>query len=712
MILEVEAPSMKYIFILISCLLATSLYAQQSSFAEMTSGFRYDSSQVKGWLKRSEKFSTLQTDSALMYAEKALFASSQMGNQDLVIKSLNAKGVAYEFGGRYKEAVENFKSAAVLAQQIKDTFALSGALSMMAYPLLELDHSEEAIATVKQASILADKLANLQLQGKANNTIALIYYRLGAGELFVQYLLKALTACEKMGDARKIGAINNNLGIYYYDKQNIAEAQKRYLLAEKVGREIDDTQIVANATMNLGNLFRDKEEFEKAEAYFKESIAAFQELHDVRGYADCIINYAELMRKQKKWAEALSYTDEADSLYSYGGSQFGMLHAIGNRAEIYLDQQKFEDAILTSHLGYDQLANKGFPPVEGKFADQLSRIYEAMHKTDSAFKYYKIATAIKDSIQILTDKDKIQADALMRKDVELNILASQNEQKEKIITRKNVAIWLMGGLLLIILVVLGFVGQLRIRDRIYQENLLKQRGEIEIQQQELIRLNKFKDHFISVLSHDMRSPLNSLKYSIELIEENSVSSPMVAKWLPGIEKELHRTVWLLNDLLEWGKVHMEESIMLTPISLVPVVRENIDLIIPMAEHKDISLVFDQYIDLHVLADAQSFGLVIRNLLSNAVKFTRTGGKVEVRCSKKDNYLKIDVADNGVGLSPNALKSWKENKHHSSMGTNREKGSGIGLTLCRDMVAKMNGHMEVASKSNEGTTFSVYLPLAR
>ena len=171
------------------------------------------------------------------------------------------------------------------------------------------------------------------------------------------------------------------------------------------------------------------------------------------------------------------------------------------------------------------------------------------------------------------------------------------------------------------------------------------------------------------------------------------------------------TFYLLENLLNWSRSQRSEITYAPRLFIInELVTESISLLSGTAGQKSIEIQFECQANYSVYADYDMINLVFRNLLSNAIKFTRQGGLIRIRIYEQDDYILTEIADNGVGISRDvADKLFTKNQFHSTYGTNNEKGTDLGLALCKDFVQRNNGTIGVESTSGKGSKFTFTVP---
>jgi PAS domain S-box-containing protein len=230
---------------------------------------------------------------------------------------------------------------------------------------------------------------------------------------------------------------------------------------------------------------------------------------------------------------------------------------------------------------------------------------------------------------------------------------------------------------------------------------------------ELENANKNKDKFFSIISHDLRSPLSGIMSILEMIvaDYESLEEDELRNILSEAAKSSKNTFILMENLLEWarlqtGKMNFDPQ----NISLTSVLGSIRDLYAQKLKEKEIKLNFNLEPEYFAFADQQMTESVLRNLISNAIKFTPESGLILVSFTTSESDILIKVKDTGVGMDENQIsKLFKLEMTQSSVGTSGERGTGLGLILCKELVEKQNGKIWVESKVNVGSTFFFTLP---
>lgn len=230
------------------------------------------------------------------------------------------------------------------------------------------------------------------------------------------------------------------------------------------------------------------------------------------------------------------------------------------------------------------------------------------------------------------------------------------------------------------------------------------------QNQELEKVNDERNKLFSIVSHDLKAPLDSIRGYLSLLSENLIQGDEKLN----IEKELleqtNYTSELLINLLSWAKTQMQGvTINLVPVRIDELIEETISHKMTFALKKGIRLSYSVNPGLGVIGDRDMLHIVLRNLLNNALKFTDTGGEVVLRSVSKGDKVTICIQDNGIGIPQEKHKDLFTLKTHVSYGTNNEKGTGLGLMMCKEFMQFQHGEISFESAVGKGSTFCVSLP---
>jgi signal transduction histidine kinase len=342
--------------------------------------------------------------------------------------------------------------------------------------------------------------------------------------------------------------------------------------------------------------------------------------------------------------------------------------------------------------------------------DALKSLY-LLEKGQSNFKralnLHEKYTALNDSLNKEASQQELagtEAKLNLRRQEEINkLLQEKQQQQEARLTTQN---WLIAAGLGIIIVVLGSVILL------VKSNVEKQRinSELESQRNKLEELNKVKDKILAIIAHDLRSPLASMQGMIYLIREKELTKKEIAEMAAELEVSISQNISMMDNLLVWAREQMSGlALNIKAVNAREIVKEVFDNYQFQAQHKGVQLANKVSEGLKVKADHNLLKLILRNLVSNSIKFCKEGDRLTVSTREEEGKVIFEVEDTGIGIPETKKAGLFSSNSGSRNGTNDEKGSGLGLQLCKEFIEKQDGHISVESVEGEGATFIFSLP---
>ncbi len=237
--------------------------------------------------------------------------------------------------------------------------------------------------------------------------------------------------------------------------------------------------------------------------------------------------------------------------------------------------------------------------------------------------------------------------------------------------------------------------------------------EMELQQmlEKQKELNKTKDHLFSIIAHDLKTPFLHLLSIMEINKSESLSVEELNLMLNKISVDFGYTYNMVSNLLEWASTQLKgKTVMPEAFDVATTVHRQTALFSSIAQSKKIRITVELPDKLLAYADPNMTELVIRNLLANAIKFCNPYASITVSGKTDEEWANLSVSDTGVGIAPSDLKGIFEKIGRSTLGTHHEKGTGLGLPLCKDYIERNQGIIEAQSIPGKGSTFAISLPV--
>lgn len=235
--------------------------------------------------------------------------------------------------------------------------------------------------------------------------------------------------------------------------------------------------------------------------------------------------------------------------------------------------------------------------------------------------------------------------------------------------------------------------------------------QINNQKGELLELNKVKDKLLSIISHDLKGPLNAMQSLAKMMRTDKATEENQKMYSMHFSNKIGTMSGLLENILQWIRSQREGlKFKIQTIDLREVIIENINVASSQAELKGIKIMNEIHSEVQIMGDKNVVHLVVRNLLSNAIKFTESGGEVHVSSKVLNGEVEVEVRDTGVGMSAEKLAMlFHDETHFTTPDTTKKDGTGLGLLLCKEFLSKTSGEIWAESKEGEGSSFKFRLP---
>ncbi|KPL21479.1 MAG: hypothetical protein AMS23_09270 [Bacteroides sp. SM1_62] len=575
------------------------------------------------------------------------------------------------------------------------------------------------------AYTLALNIDNKELIAKSLNMTGNAYYLMGDFTKSMDHYLQALAIREELGDSNSIASSYNNIGAVYVQMKDHQKALYYLKKAKIIFEALQDEVHLFSIMNNIGALYKENAKYDTAYQYLTEAYEIAQRTQDEDNASIALTNLGETSLSMGLLEQSLDYQNRALEISRKLGNKAMMATIYTNLGKTYLETRNYQQAFNAFHesLGLSEEVNS-LPDLRENY-HYLSEYYDIQGDYEQALHYYRLYASTKDSINSqeamirIKEMESIsQAQTLQQ---EIALLRKDNEISNLKATRlKNTIFFLAAVSLMIILVFVVYYQKNRLKretTRLLEEkNKQLEKANLKLQNSEkhLKELNSTKDKFFSIIGHDLRNPLNALLGFSELISGNSrdYTSEEIQRYSKIINEAAKNIHLLIENLLEWSR-SQSGNIDYNPeqTELMPMVREIFKVFEIHADKKGVTLVSEIPQDIVVTADRNLLSTILRNLINNAVKFTPNGGQVRIFCEQNDSEITISIEDTGIGMSEKQLDNlFRLDSNVTMPGTSEEKGTGLGLILCKEFVDMHNGKIWAFSKPKEGSTFSFTLPL--
>jgi signal transduction histidine kinase len=542
----------------------------------------------------------------------------------------------------------------------------------------------DALRCHLEALKISEELKIKGLSGNNYNNIGIVYATMGNNKKAIVYYEKALAIFEEYGNAAMLPTMIN-IADMWSKTSGYAKAMEYNERALAISLEEKDTVNTGIILYNMGETLHKMGQDEKAMKYLQESLAISMRVHDVEGVS-----------------------------YSYN-----LLSAI------YFDQKQYNKSISYAEKSIENLTTAGNKEILLEAYHLLYKAYERKRNFQRSLYYRDKEIALKEemfSIEKEREANNLQSEYdLQLKQHEIELLEKDKSlQQKEIIREKFRKKTYIAGLTLLVLIMTYLVisNQRRKKFNILLKErnaaVIAQKQKIDEQNAHLERLNTVKNKLLSIISHDFRSPLNSLQSMVELIGDGTLTSADIQQMSRLMSEKLNVTVQLVENMLHWAKSQMDGTVLNAEhFDLQKVVEENVRLAKGHADTKRVHISAQVGTPAIAFADKATVNIVIRNLMNNAIKFSRAGDRLSLSVVDQEKFVKITVQDTGTGIpTEKQSKLFDGVTGFTTPGTSNEKGTGLGLPLCKELVEKNGGSIWFESEPGKGSTFMFTIPRDR
>jgi len=551
-------------------------------------------------------------------------------------------------------------------------------------------------------------------------------------------------------------------GVAWVSKGKYPEALECHLQALRISEKLHMEGLTANNYNNIGIVYSAMKEYARALDYFRRSLTIMLESGDQKIAFALLINIAGVHKKHHNYDSALSYNMKALAMATESRDTLSIGTALFHIGDVYLETGRYETALhdLRTSLAMtkDIIGADGLSTTYDRMAKALCRLrqfdesiryaeislktatalhdfetalsscntlyesHKALSHFEQALHYRNKEISLKDSIYDLEKEKEIAglqaAYEIEKKQYTISLLEKDNEIKQQQLSRERIFTYASLIALLILSMLVFILHRRNTTRKVINQLLEKRHQETNLRKEEIVRqnwqlqeLNSVKNKLLSIISHDLRSPLNSLRGIVDLLRHKALSVEEIGNISSRISENLSVTSHLLDNLLFWAKSQMDGTkIRPDYFNIWDVIRQNVRLVQSQAEGKNIAIALsDAEVPCRGYADHAMIDIVVRNILANAVKFSNPGGTVTLYATMNSHYVHVSIKDTGLGIATQDQPAIFNSPSFTTEGTAREKGTGLGLVLCKDLVEKNGGTISFQTQLHQGTTFTFTVP---
>jgi signal transduction histidine kinase len=655
-------------------------------------------------------------------------AAFEYANQayEIALKTSDSKGEGYSqlniakslfMRGEVEASLPFIQNTLSISRKIEDKSLLGEGYNLLGNYYMTVGNLSKSL------EVFQEGLSNLRLpedeRGIAmiKSNLANLYNVTGEYRKAMDLFFDVLNVYEKKNDKENIAIVKNNIALSYHELLNFDKAMEYYQQALDIHRELGQVSSQVIPLNNIAEIHKDRKEYDKALETFRQCYGLGIYLNNESYKGMGLLGMGETYLLMEKFDDAAKNLNEAKTIFETLNYAENLSQVYFNLGELFFRKGDISNAKISFDKSLKLAQDLRQVELLGKNYEALSNLAVLSGNYKAAYEYYRNFSTISDSVykesreNILSEM--IAKYDLTKKEGEVVFLQQENASKELELEKKKIRNQLMWGLIFGLVITLGLLYRLYSIKRNSNRKLKSSYEQIAEQKEELEQLNGTKDKLLSIIAHDLRGPVGVTKNMLyQLIKDPDVFTPeeqsQIMEELFLVSEKTHD---LLENLLSWANNQRGLKISKDSISVRKLIETNVEQQEIFARKKGVKLYSQVSADYNVFCDINMINLVIRNLISNAIKFTPAKGTITITGYKTDNFYKVVIQDNGVGMPPEVMNRIFDSKDfYTSYGTNREKGSGLGLKLCKEFVEKNGGQITVDSDQGRGTTFAFTLEI--
>jgi signal transduction histidine kinase len=585
---------------------------------------------------------------------------------------------------------------------------------------------------------------------KSYDNVGYCYYDLEQYYKALEWYTKALNLAMQINDSSSIANVSSNIGCTYHLLGNYAESLTFFEKALKIDLALKTQENVGNDYNNLGKVFESWGKYHDAITFYKQALGIAYGLNDLPRIAIRLSNIGSAYMMLNQNDSALYYIQGAYRVDSALNNHQGLIARLDKIGIVYQQMANYnkaghffqkaieklqlypnprQESLVLKNLGYNYFLTNQFQLAEQCYLKSLamaqsinllqtvavvnkllSELYEKTGDYKKALYHYAQHVLYNDSVFTSESQKTLnEFHVLYQTEKKENEIKFLNQQKQiqdlqiKQIKQRSYYLLFIAILLLVLIVIIT---------RQFAQNK-KMNKILAIKNKNLDELNATKDRFFAIIAHDLKNPVNAFTQITRALNENVETLPVadVKYFIEGLNQSAHNISGMLNNLLHWAKIQRNT---VTPekawFNLYQTVNNAVQLLSTASKLKNIALQNQINQQAMVFANEQAVFTIVSNLITNAIKFSAGGKTITIGQMDTPGGAVVFVDDQGIGMTEmELLKLFRLDVDTKTIGQSAEKGTGLGLIICKELVETMGGNIWAESQPGKGSRFLFNLP---
>lgn len=661
-------------------------------------------------------------DSAIIKA-KALLKSLPADQKNARARLLRILGNANLFLSNDRQALEYFEQSMSIYRELDLKSGIGAVLHNIAVIRERQNDYSGAVKNYMEAALLFGEDNNSEYLGTVYLRLGNIYYLLGRYDKSLEYHTLALNIHEKANDSIRTSNSLNNIGNVYLSLKDYKTALIFYNKAVVICRLIESDALLPTLYNNLGLANEGIGEYTKALDYFRLAMELARKTNNLEVRVNSLMNMGSVYVTLNENDRAMVALKEAQRMVNSIPDRYLKASVAVSLAHLYLKEEKFDETITSFKEALSLSKGINSFPFLLEIYYGISEAFLGKKDYKRASEYLVLYKSMADSVYDTKSNERLnnlrvgfESQTIER---ENQLLKQQNIYSQLSLDRQRTIRNLL--IIISIIVVLSAFFLYSLYQAKNEKNILLAERNMEVERQkdelnhlykEQYKLNETKNKFFSIIAHDLKSPFQTILGFSELLsyEYENLTEQQRIDASKNILKVSNETFRLIENLLEWGRTQTgAANATFKSFNVRALVLDTLPVFDSQLDKKNLKITTDLPPLLQAWADPDMIMAVIRNLVSNAIKFSPLGSEIEINSRLSQNRIYISVVDKGAGIPPEIKERlFTFDPKVQRAGTQGERGTGLGLTLCKEFMALNDGNIEFESEVGKGSTFSMVM----